>query len=91
LVIKTSGGPSIGLEAGIELLAVEQARTTHAALGRLPSGVGLDEHAVASLEPSDRSDVGSPIVRLSEDPDSTPPPPVSQRDADRVSAFDQQR
>ena len=88
-VIETSGGPSIGFEAGVELLAVEQAGTSYATLGRLPRGVGLDECAVSGLESRDRSDVGSPIVGLSEDPDSTPPPPVGERDADRVAAFDQ--
>ena len=35
-VIETSGGPTIGLETGVELLAVEQARTPYATLGRLP-------------------------------------------------------
>ncbi len=91
LVIETSGGPTIGLEAGVELLAVEQARTPYATLGRLPRGVGLDECAVSGLESGDRSDNGSPIIWLSENPDPTPPPPVGERDADRVAAFDQQR
>ena len=90
-VIETSGGPTIGLKAGVELLAVEQARTPYATLGRLPRGVGLDECAVSGLESGDRSDNGSPIIWLSENPDPTPPPPVGERDADRVAAFDQQR